>query len=208
MARITWYFDFVSPFAYLQFAVRPELFQRPDVTLRPVLLVALLDHWGQKGPAEIAPKRLHTYRLCQWQANRRGVPLRFPPAHPFNPLHALRLAIAFGSTYETVKTIFDFIWAQGRSPNDDWRALCDTLGVPGAEVLAASDSVKNTLRENGVEAIAAGVFGVPTFVVDGELFWGIDATAMLHDFLGNPGLFETDEMRRLRGLPVGAARNA
>lgn len=208
MAQITWYFDFVSPFAYLQFAVRPELFQRPDVTLKPVLFAGLLEHWGQKGPAEIEPKRLHTYRLCQWQADRRGVPMRFPPAHPFNPLQALRLAIAFGATYETVKTIFDFIWAQGRSPNDEWRALCDTLGVPGAEVLAASDAVKNTLRENGAEAIAAGVFGVPTFAVAGELFWGIDATAMLHDFLGNPGLFETDEMRRLRGLPVGATRNA
>jgi 2-hydroxychromene-2-carboxylate isomerase len=206
MARITWYFDFVSPFAYLQFAVRPELFQRPDVTLRPVLFAGLLNHWGQKGPAEIEPKRAHTYRLCQWQAARRNVPMRFPPAHPFNPLHALRLAIAFGSTYETIKSIFDFIWVQGRSPNDEWKALCDTLGVPGAEVLAASEGVKSALRENGEAAIAAGVFGVPTFVVDGHVFWGIDATAMLHDYLADPGLFDSDAMRRLASLPAGATR--
>ena len=206
MARLTWYFDFVSPFSYLQFAARPELFQRPDVDMKPVLFAALLNHWGQKGPAEIEPKRVHTYRLCQWQANRRNIPLRFPPEHPFNPVHALRLAIAFGSTYDTVKAIFDFIWAQGRSPNDEWKALCDTLGVPGAEVLSASEGVKSALRENGEAAIAAGVFGVPTFVVDENLFWGLDATAMLHDYLANEALFDTEEMTRLRDLPVGATR--
>ena len=206
MARIVWYFDFVSPFSYLQFAARPELFQRPDVDMKPVLFAALLNHWGQKGPAEIEPKRVHTYRLCQWQANRRNIPLRFPPEHPFNPVHALRLAIAFGSTYETVKSIFEFIWAQGRSPNDEWKALCDTLGVPGAEVLAASEGVKIQLRENVEAALAAGVFGVPTFVVGEHLFWGIDATAMLHDYLANEGLFDTEEMKRLRDLPVGATR--
>jgi 2-hydroxychromene-2-carboxylate isomerase len=206
MARIVWYFDFVSPFSYLQFAARPELFQRADVDMKPVLFAGLLNHWGQKGPAEIEAKRVHTYRLCQWQANRRGIPMRFPPEHPFNPIHALRLALAFGSTYDTVKAIFDFIWAQGRSPNAEWKALCDTLGVPGAEVLAASEGVKTQLRENGAAAIAAGVFGVPTFVVDGHLFWGMDATAMLHDYLGEPGLFDTADMKRLRDLPVGATR--
>ena len=206
MARIVWYFDFVSPFSYLQFAVRPELFRRTDVDMKPVVFAGLLSHWGQKGPAEIESKRVHTYRLCQWQANRRKIPMRFPPEHPFNPIHALRLAIAFGSTYDTVKAIFDFIWAQGRSPNEEWKALCDTLGVPGAEVLSASEGVKTELRENGEAAIAAGVFGVPTFVVDENLFWGIDATAMLHDYLSNPELFETDEMKRLRYLPVGATR--
>ena len=206
MARIVWYFDFVSPFSYLQFAARPELFRRADVDMKPVVFAGLLNRWGQKGPAEIEPKRIHTYRLCQWQANRRNIPMRFPPEHPFNPIHALRLSIAFGSTYDTVKSIFDFIWAQGRSPNDEWKALCDTLGVPGAEVLSASEGVKSELRENGEAATAAGVFGVPTFVVDGNLFWGIDATAMLHDYLNNGELFETDEMKRLSYLPSGASR--
>jgi 2-hydroxychromene-2-carboxylate isomerase len=105
-----------------------------------------------------------------------------------------------------VKTIFDFIWAQGRSPNDEWKVLCDALGVPGAEVLAASDAVKSQLRANTDAAIRAGVFGVPTFVVDDNLFWGVDATAMLLDYLDNPQLFESEEMKRLRYLPVAAAR--
>jgi 2-hydroxychromene-2-carboxylate isomerase len=206
MGRLAWYFDFVSPFAYLQFAGHPGIFQRPDVDMKPVLFAGLLKHFAHKGPAEIEPKRIHTYRYTQWQADKDGIPMKYPPGHPFNSLHALRLAIAFGGTFDTVKAIFDFIWAAGRSPNDEWKALCDTLGVPGAEVLAASEGVKTELRDNTDEAIRAGVFGVPTFVVDDNLFWGVDATAMLLDYLDNPRLFESDEMTRLRYLPVAAAR--
>jgi 2-hydroxychromene-2-carboxylate isomerase len=203
---IRWYFDFVSPYTYLQFATHPDLFQRSDVELKPIVFGALLTHWGTKGPAELESKRVHTFRHCQWLAQQLGVPLRFPPAHPFNPLHALRLALAFGATYDTVKAIFEFIWVQGRSPNDEWKALCETIGVPGAEVLAAGDHVKAELRTNGEEAIAAGVFGVPTFVADDHLFWGLDATGMLRDWLADGELFESDEMKRLRYLPVGATR--
>jgi 2-hydroxychromene-2-carboxylate isomerase len=208
VARLSWYFDFVSPFSYLQFAAFPALYQRSDADLKPVLFAGLLDHFGQKGPAEIDPKRKHTYQLTQWMAGKRGLPMRYPPAHPFNPLHALRLATALGATYETVRTIFDFIWVEGRSPNDEWQALCDALGVPGAEVLAASAAVKTQLRESTDEAIQRGVFGVPTFVVDDHLFWGIDATEMLLDYLDDPQLFESDEMKRLAFLPVAASRES
>ena len=206
MARLAWYFDFVSPFSYLQFSAYPEFLQRPDIDLKPVLLAGLLNHFGQKGPAEIEPKRVHTYRYTYWQARKRGVAMKYPPGHPFNPLRALRLALAFGATYETLKTIFDFIWAEGRSPNDEWQALCDALGVPGAEVLAASAAIKTQLRDDTDEAARLGVFGVPTFVADGYLFWGIDATDMLRDYLDNPALFDSDEMKRLASLPVAAAR--
>ena len=206
MARLAWYFDFVSPFSYLQFAAFPNLFQRSDVDLKPCLFAGLLNHFGHKGPAEIEPKRKHTYQHTQWQAGKRGVALRYPPGHPFNSLHALRVAIALGGTYDTVKTIFDFVWVEGRSPNDEWRALCDALGVPGAEVLAMGEGVKTQLRENTDEAIRLGVFGVPTFVVDDHLFWGIDATEMLLDYLDDPQLFDSDEMKRLAYLPVAAQR--
>jgi 2-hydroxychromene-2-carboxylate isomerase len=202
----TWYFDFVSPFSYLQFAAYPQLFARQDVTLAPVLFAGLLNHWGQKGPAEIEPKRLHTYRHVQWQAAKFGVALKFPPAHPFNSLHVLRLAIALDAAQDAVKTIFDFIWAEGRSPIDDWTALCGTLGVRDADALIASHDAKSRLRANTETAISEGVFGVPTFVIDGTVFWGIDATEMLLDYRRDPQLFATPEMQRIAGLPVAAVR--
>ena len=90
MKRATWYFDFISPFAYLQWRrLRDE--RRLALEPVPILFAAVLDHVGQKGPAEIPGKRTFTYRFVHWQARRAGVPLRFPPAHPFNPMAALRL---------------------------------------------------------------------------------------------------------------------
>jgi 2-hydroxychromene-2-carboxylate isomerase len=201
-----WYFDYLSPFAYLQFAAHPDLMTRPDVELRPVLFAGLLNHWGHKGPAEIPPKKVHTFRLCTWQAAERGIPIKNPPAHPFRPLPALRLTIALGSRYDVVKTIFDFIWRDGRSVDDEWPALLALLGVSEAAPLLADDRVKATLRANGEAALAAGVFGVPTFVADKALFWGEDATGMLRAYLANPKLFDTPEMRRIDTLPVAASR--
>jgi 2-hydroxychromene-2-carboxylate isomerase len=202
--QLVWYFDFISPYSYLQFAAYPELLQA--ARLRPVLFAGLLNHWGGKGPAEIPAKRVQTYRYTVWLARRRGIAMTYPPAHPFNPIHALRLALALECRYDAVKTIFEFIWKQGRSVNDEWPALAASLGVGDAEALVAQPWVKDALAENGRAAAARGVYGVPTFDTGKELFWGVDATDMLLDFLADPGLFDAPEMRRVAALPVGAAR--
>lgn len=204
--RIDWYFDFLSPFAYLQLVEHADLLSGSDARLRPVLLAAILDHHGQRGPAEIPAKRLHTYRLVQWLASARGIPLRFPPAHPFNPLKLLRLAIALGSTPEVVRTIFDFLWRDGHSADEDWTVLLARLGVADDAPLIADPQVKVALRANTDDAIAAGVFGVPSFVVDGQVFWGEDATPMLRAYLADRTLFDSEEMQRIAKLPVAASR--
>ena len=206
MARIVCFFDFVSPFSYLQFAGYPELFRRADVVLRPVVFAGLLNHWGQKGPAEIAEKRKQTYRYVAWQARKLGIALRFPPAHPFNPIHVLRLAVALGATRDVVGTIYDFIWKEGRSVADEWTELCERLKVRDAAALIGAADVKEQLRKNGEQAISAGVFGVPTVLIDGEKFWGFDATGLLLEYLADPQLFNTPEMRRIDALPVAAER--
>jgi 2-hydroxychromene-2-carboxylate isomerase len=96
-----WYFDFVSPFAYLQFAGFERLPGDLAISLKPVLFAGLLGHWEHKGPAEIPAKRRQTYRYCHWLAGKRGMPYKMPPRHPFNPLAVLRLAIALGADAET-----------------------------------------------------------------------------------------------------------
>lgn len=204
--RLVWYFDYLSPFAYLQLATHPELFGGNDVALKPVVFGGLLAHWGNKGPAEIPPKSTFTYRQVLFRARELGVPLRFPPAIPFNPLHALRLTVALGGRIDVVRTTFDFVWKEGHSPTDDWPALCERLGVADADALCSAPEVKAELRANGDGAIAAGVFGVPTFQVDGELFWGVDATSMLLAYLENPALFDDPEMQRVTRLPAAIQR--
>lgn len=208
MQRLEWFFDFVSPFSYLQTARFGELPDDVELELRPVLLAALLGHWEMRGPAEVPAKRRFTYRYVQWYAQRHGVPFRMPPAHPFNPLPLLRLALALRCRREVVLEIFGFVWAEGNLPDRPaaWRSLTARLGVDDAEARIAAPEVKAELRRNTEQALARGVFGVPTFALGEELFWGADATDMLLDYLRDPGLLESEEMRRVSELPVGVER--
>jgi 2-hydroxychromene-2-carboxylate isomerase len=172
------------------------------MNFKPVLFAGLLNHWGQKGPAEIPAKRRWTYRWCTWWANELGITFRFPAVHPFNPLPHLRLAIAAGGTPEVVKHIFDTLWTTGEHPERGFEALCATLNVDPARLAG----VKDVLRKNTEDAAASGVFGVPSFVADGEVFWGADAVDFLKAFLGDSSVLRNDEMRRVDALPVGATR--
>jgi 2-hydroxychromene-2-carboxylate isomerase len=203
--RVTWYFDFVSPFSYLCLTRLGEL-SAFELAYRPVLFAGLLQRFGQKGPAEIDAKRRWTYRWCQWSAERRGLPLRFPATHPFNPLHHLRLSIAARCEPAAVKRIFEALWTTGAEPDDAkaFAQLTRELGVEASAV--AAPEVKNALRENTEQAAAAGVFGVPTFEADGELFWGVDSVDFLKAFLADESILRTPEMKRLDALPVGASR--
>ena len=203
-ASIDWYFDFVSPYSYICLHRLREV--SAPISYKPVLFAGLLNHFGQKGPAEVPAKRRWTYRWCTWWAGELGIPFRFPAAHPFNPLQHLRLAIACGSTAEAVKRIFESIWTSGGDPNDPARfsELYRALGVSPEDLSARKDE----LRRNTDEAAAKGVFGVPSFVVDGEVFWGADSIDFLNAFLRNRNLFKADEMRRVDGLPLAATRRA
>ena len=114
MTTLEWYFDspaIISGFAYQQLATFDRLPDDIEIVYRPVLFAGLLKHFGHKGPAEIPAKRRHTYRQWVWQAAHDGIPFRMPPAHPFNPLRALRLALALDRCdARAIATIFDFIW--------------------------------------------------------------------------------------------------
>jgi 2-hydroxychromene-2-carboxylate isomerase len=208
MRSALWYFDFVSPFAYICLHRLKELPADLRIEYRPVLFAGLLGHWGQKGPAEIATKRRYTYRWCNWWAKRLAIPFRFPAGHPFNPLHHLRLAIACGPKPEAVRKIFDSLWTGADDPANPiaFAALARSVGVDPAQL--STDEIKDALRRNTEQAAARGVFGVPTFEVDGELFWGADSIEFLNAFLSDPTVLRNDEVRRLDGLPVAAARKS
>lgn len=201
-----WYFDFISPFAYLQWPkVRALMAEHPIVPV-PILFAAVLDARGQKGPAEIPSKREFTYRHVLWQARESGVPLRFPPKHPFNPLPALRLCIAAGASPASIDAIFDWIWAQGNAADtaESLEPVRETLGLPPG--VADSAEVKAMLRSCTEIALTAGVFGVPTLALGNALFWGNDAHAFAVAALRDPALLEEAEMQRVAALPVGVQR--
>lgn len=203
-----WYFDFVSPFAYLQQEQFDRLPAAAAFEPRPIVLGALLSHWGQKAPAEIAAKRVFTYRHAQYRADKLGITFRMPPAHPFNPIRPLRLAIAMGSSPDAIRRIFRHIWRDGRdvSTPEGFAALCEAVGFPEGVTAVEAQPVKDALRANTDDAIAHGVFGVPTFELDGDLFWGEDATDMFADCATSRAWLDSPEVRRISALPEGIRR--
>lgn len=178
------------------------------ITFKPILFAGLLKHWEHKGPAEIPEKRKFTYRFIQWKAGELGISLKFPPAHPFNPVKLLRLAVALDANTEAIGKIFDFIWRDGQNVSDDAALtnLGKILGVENINAIVENPTVKEKLIQNGKDALAHGVFGVPTFLIDGELFWGADSLEMFNLYLKNPDFLKTAEMRRISELPEGTQR--
>ncbi|MFN0040932.1 MAG: 2-hydroxychromene-2-carboxylate isomerase [Burkholderiales bacterium] len=208
MRTVNWYFDFISPYAYIQCMKFPALPTDVQLVVKPLVFGALIEKAGTLGPAEIPVKRTFTYRQGLWLAERHQVPMKLPARHPFNPLPALRLALVSGAEMETVRKIFSFIWGEGRDTSDpaELRILARSLGIEDVESRIGAEAVKAQLRANTDDALSAGVWGVPTFVADGECFWGFDAGPMLLDYLAAPEKFSSGEYARASSLPVGISR--
>src|SRR6185503_3773257 len=158
-----WYFDLVSPYAYLHLKQFGRLPAALGIEYVPVLFAGMLQHHDHKGPAEIAPKRAYTYRQVTWLGRHLGIPFRMPPSHPFNSLHGLRLLVAAGPTRQNVETAFDMAWQEGRDLQapEVIAELGARLHIKDVSAALADESVKARLKANTEEAIARGVFGVP-----------------------------------------------
>ena len=210
-AALVFYFDYVSPFAYLA-SLRVEAIGArlgTSVEPRPVLFAGLLNHFGQLGPAEVEPKRRWAFRRALRRADQLGVRLQPPPFHPFNPLLALRVTQAApeAQRWPVIHALFEAAWAKGSGIEQaaDIRAALGGSTVDSESLLqeAETDPVKGALRAATEHAIEQGVFGVPTCLLQGELFWGEDT---LDDMVlevegGGP---QRDE-RLARWLSIGAS---
>ncbi len=208
-------FDFISPYAYLawtglhDFAARHRL----ALEIEPVLFAALLDGWGHKGPAEIPPKRLYTFKHVLRLAADRGVPLTPPPAHPFNPLLGLRLAslpVPAPQQRAIVDVLFARVWARGESITDP-EVVAEALtraGLDGAALVrdAGTPGTKQRVRQRTDDAFARGVFGVPTYEIEGELFWGQDSQPHLERFLRGEDPATPERVEPWANLPAQAQR--
>ena len=144
MKNANWYFDFVSPFAYLHNFRLEEFSPHLNIERKPLLFAGLLKHWNTKGPAELTAKRIFTYRYVQWMAKRLDIPLRFPEHHPFNPIPLLRLCIAAGCTKKAVDSIFRCVWEDGLAGDDPdhWNTFCDAIEL---NVSDANELIKDQL---------------------------------------------------------------
>ncbi len=213
MKTIHFYLDFISPYAWLAFDALPQALEGIShrVVYKPVVFGAMLKHHGQLGPAEIPSKRDWTYRQVLWQARAQGTPLQLPASHPFNSLALLRLATACDADGTpnrfACEKIFRHVWCTGQDAADTQRLAALSADLqPVGDV--TSDTVKQQLKAHTDEAIALNLFGVPSFVVDGQVFWGNDALPMLRAYLLGDAWFQSPEWTDVAQLPVGVRRQA
>lgn len=210
MTPIAFWFDPISPYAYLAFERLPQVLEDRAVAVdyKPVLFAGLLKHHGHKGPAEIEPKRQWTFRECAWLGHKLGIRFDLPAQHPFNPLPLLRLMLAAADPMaplglpdrRIIEKVLRHVWHGGLDPIDPQRlAALQHETAPFQD--PNSDDVKDRLRILGEEAIAKGVFGVPTLEIAGRLFWGLDAFPMAMEALDGDVWFEQNWGHAARKVP-------
>ena len=213
MKTVDFWFDVLSPYAWLAFERLHQALEGHSVVVnyQPLLLAGLLAHWGQKGPAEITPKRAWTYRQVAWLAQQQGTPLQLPKPHPFNPLALQRLAVAAapaGGTpsRRTVELLFRHVWCRDGADPNGAEALAALAATVAPQRDPASDAVKAALRERTDAAVALGLFGVPTLVYAGRQFFGLDALPMLRAALAGEAWFDTPAWDDAGNQPPGLQR--
>ncbi len=188
------YWDFSSPFAYLGVAQVEALAKRTGarVVWRPILLGGLFRAIGTPdvplATFSEAKQRYIMKDLHRWAAYWK-MPFTFPSRFPTNSLKALRVYVALKDEAARARfreATFRAYWAEDRDITDD-AVLASCVGdeAHAREAFAriGSDEVKNELRANTEQAAARGVFGVPTFAVGDELFWGQDRLDLVEDAL-------------------------
>lgn len=210
MKKISFYFDFLSPFSYFAHAKLKEF--KTEIDYKPVALGPLLNHWGIKGPGEVTPKREFLLKQCLRYSTLNKIPFTTPKTHPFNSLYALRFALK-STAGDLQPKVIDTLWTAGwqkridmGEPDEIIQALNDA-GLPGNDLYEKSFSreAKQELKANIQEAISHGVWGVPSFVYEGELFWGNDSINDLMRFIeGNDPLDRVKLQNLLDSTPRAA----
>lgn len=214
MKQLTFYFDFLSPFSYFAWKELASL-GTVEIVLKPVALGPLLNHWGIKGPGEVEPKREFLLKQCLRHSRRNNIPFTTPKTHPFNSLYALRLCL-YGVAQNHQYAVIDALWRAGWQDRIDMGEPEELLRVLREANLPADDlyeksfskEAKVELKANIAEAISFGVFGVPSFVVDGELFWGKDSMIDLHDLISGTDKLDREKLKLLLdSTPRAAAQS-
>lgn len=201
--KATLYYDIISPFSYFYIKQLHRLDTRLDIELVPILLGGLFRATDNRGPGEIQVKRPHTYQYCVWLSEKLGLPFRFPEHHPFLTVAAQRLLVQQNAQLEMVERAFEYVWVEGKDPNLSWPDFCKYLGLPANTQKPDMPEIKAELIRNTEKAKADGAFGVPTLVVDGHVFWGIDTIDWVLDYLDRPKMFLEPAYQHAHQLPSG-----
>jgi 2-hydroxychromene-2-carboxylate isomerase len=204
---LRFYFDYISHNAYIAWTQLPKLEQRYGLTIEPVpvLFAGLLNAHHQRGPAEVRPKAMWMGRNVLRKAAILGVPLNPPQHHPYNPLLSLRVSsldMSAADRRRLIDAIFAAVWVESQHVAEERvvERVAERAGFNGPDLVAQTDdpAIKSRLRAQTDAAIAAGVFGVPTMIVNSELFFGYDDFPYMEMVLSGKDPLDTETLERWR----------
>jgi 2-hydroxychromene-2-carboxylate isomerase len=212
MKSFDFYFDYLSPFSYFAHKRLQNYRSEFSISYKPVALGSLLNQWGIKGPGEVQPKREFLLKQCLRYSVKHNIPFTTPKTHPFNSLYALRLSLK-GVAGVHQQNVIDALWKAGwetridmGEPDELLRVLREA-GLPADELYEKSFTreAKVEFKKNVQEAIDFGAFGVPTFVTNGELFWGNESLEDLFSFIDNKDTLDREKLTILLASTPRAA---
>lgn len=192
LKTVEFLFDFGSPASYLAYKRMPELLARTGARADylPMLLGGVFKATGNASPATVPAKgRWMNADLERW-AKRHGTEFSRNPHFPINTLHLMRGATGLIDDTRFMAycdLVFDAVWREPKNLGDP-AALAPVLRRAGLEAddfraLVDRDDVKERLKSTTEAAVERGVFGAPTFFVDGEMFFGQDRMDFVEEAL-------------------------
>jgi len=214
---IHFYFDYISPYAYFAWRRLPSLAKKYNrqIEAHPIVFGKLLDKWGQLGPAEIPPKKNWLNRYCLRYSAINGFEYNPPKTHPFNPLAALRMSLKEVSginQFQVIDAIFEGGWSQGADLGDlpTLISLLEKQSIDGVNFSQQISKryVKDSLINETKVAIDMGVFGVPSIIIDDNLFWGNDQMEHIELLLAGKDPLNRKKLNLHESRPRGIDRKA
>jgi 2-hydroxychromene-2-carboxylate isomerase len=194
------YYDIISPYVYFFLKSRKVLEEKLELIPIPIFFPGLLRLQDNRGPAEVAEKRIHTYQFCVWKAQQLKLPFQFPNRHPFASAPAQRLLLQNKADLAMLDKAFDFVWGQGHDPELEWEDFCEAIGLPKNTPKPQDEQIKKALIDTTQTAANHGVFGVPSLRINEQVFWGNDSIDWALEYLNKPEMFSEKEFQRARSV--------
>tara|TARA_X000001036_G_C20566850_1_gene760954 strand:+ start:283 stop:867 length:585 start_codon:yes stop_codon:yes gene_type:complete len=190
---VTFCFDFGSPYSYLAYNyLSPIKETGARIDLKPVLLGGIFKATGNQPPATVQKKGEYMFKDIQRWSNKLGISFKMNPYFPILTVPHMRGAILAQKKNileEYMQSMFDSMWLKGLNLNDQeiLTKVASESGIDPNDFAEgiSSDEIKDELRLNTQFAIDKGAFGVPTYFLENEIFWGIDSIKFLLESLKN-----------------------
>ena len=189
--NVTFCFDFGSPYSYLAYNNLNSIREAGgEVTIMPVLLGGIFKATGNQPPATVQKKGEYMFKDINRWSQKLDIPFKMNPYFPILTVPHMRgavLAQRENILEKYMQVMFEAIWVKAMNLNDQeiLTNIAEKSGIDPNQFAEeiSSDEIKNKLRENTEFAISKGAFGVPTYYLDDEMFWGIDSVKFLFDDL-------------------------